>query len=195
MLRPRLAATGPAELPALRSRTTTSSSRRPTATASQPSQATPDEPSGIGVVVLPDVRGLYRFYEELALRFAERGFDAVAIDYFGRTRGRGEAGRRLRLHRRTSRRRPRRESRPTSAPRSTIFAARGRARSSPSASASAAVTPGSPPPRDTASRAPSASTANPGERDGVPGRPSARRSWRPDPRAPGRRRPEHHARR
>jgi carboxymethylenebutenolidase len=37
--------------------------------------------------VLPDVRGLYRFYEELALRFAERGFDAVAIDYFGRTAG------------------------------------------------------------------------------------------------------------
>ena len=26
-----------------------------------------------GVVILPDVRGLYRFYEELALRFAERG--------------------------------------------------------------------------------------------------------------------------
>lgn len=40
-----------------------------------------------GVVILPDVRGLYRFYEELALRCAERGFDAVAIDYFGRTAG------------------------------------------------------------------------------------------------------------
>ena len=37
--------------------------------------------------MLPDVRGLYRFYEELALRFAERGFEAVAIDYFGRTAG------------------------------------------------------------------------------------------------------------
>jgi carboxymethylenebutenolidase len=49
--------------------------------------ATPDEPSGTGVVVLPDVRGLYRFYEELALRFAERGYAAVAIDYFGRTAG------------------------------------------------------------------------------------------------------------
>ena len=36
---------------------------------------------------LPDVRGLYRFYEELALRFAERGYRAVAIDYFGRTAG------------------------------------------------------------------------------------------------------------
>jgi len=49
--------------------------------------ATPEEPSGTGVVVLPDVRGLYRFYEELALRFAERGYTAVAIDYFGRTAG------------------------------------------------------------------------------------------------------------
>jgi carboxymethylenebutenolidase len=39
------------------------------------------------VVILPDVRGLYRFYEELALRFAERGIAAVAIDYFGRTAG------------------------------------------------------------------------------------------------------------
>jgi carboxymethylenebutenolidase len=47
--------------------------------------AAPDDPSGTGVVVLPDVRGLYRFYEELALRFAERGTAAVAIDYFGRT--------------------------------------------------------------------------------------------------------------
>lgn len=41
----------------------------------------------IAVVVLPDVRGLYPFYEELALRLAERGFDALAIDYFGRTAG------------------------------------------------------------------------------------------------------------
>jgi carboxymethylenebutenolidase len=49
--------------------------------------ATPDEPSGAGIVILPDVRGLYRFYEELALRFAERGHAAVAIDYFGRTAG------------------------------------------------------------------------------------------------------------
>jgi carboxymethylenebutenolidase len=54
--------------------------------------ATPDEPTGTGVVILPDVRGLYRFYEELALRFAERGFTAVAIDYFGRTAGVGKRG-------------------------------------------------------------------------------------------------------
>jgi carboxymethylenebutenolidase len=49
--------------------------------------AVPEEPASVGVVVLPDVRGLYRFYEELALRFAERGFAALAIDYFGRTAG------------------------------------------------------------------------------------------------------------
>jgi len=52
--------------------------------------ALPDEPSAVGIVVLPDVRGLYRFYEELALRFAERGYAAVAIDYFGRTAGVGK---------------------------------------------------------------------------------------------------------
>src|SRR5512146_1479240 len=51
--------------------------------------ATPEEPSGAGVVILPDVRGLYRFYEELALRFAERGHTALAFDYFGRTAGAG----------------------------------------------------------------------------------------------------------
>jgi carboxymethylenebutenolidase len=51
--------------------------------------ASPDESSPVGIVVLPDVRGLYRFYEELALRFAEREFNAVAIDYFGRTAGVG----------------------------------------------------------------------------------------------------------
>jgi carboxymethylenebutenolidase len=44
-----------------------------------------DSPTQAGMVILPDVRGLHRFYEELALRFAERGIDAVAIDYFGRT--------------------------------------------------------------------------------------------------------------
>jgi carboxymethylenebutenolidase len=49
--------------------------------------ATPEEPSSAGIAILPDVRGLHRFYEELALRFAERGHTAVAIDYFGRTAG------------------------------------------------------------------------------------------------------------
>jgi carboxymethylenebutenolidase len=54
--------------------------------------AVPEEPTAKGVVVLPDVRGLYRFYEELALRFAERGIAAVAIDYFGRTAGTEKRG-------------------------------------------------------------------------------------------------------
>ena len=49
--------------------------------------ATPEEPADVGIDILPDVRGLYRFYEELALRFAERGHAAVAFDYFGRTAG------------------------------------------------------------------------------------------------------------
>jgi carboxymethylenebutenolidase len=49
--------------------------------------AAPDEPATTGVVILPDIRGLYRFYEELALRFAERGYAAIAFDYFGRTAG------------------------------------------------------------------------------------------------------------
>jgi carboxymethylenebutenolidase len=52
--------------------------------------ALPDDGTRVGVVVLPDVRGLYRFYEELALRFAERGFAALAFDYFGRTAGVGK---------------------------------------------------------------------------------------------------------
>jgi carboxymethylenebutenolidase len=42
-----------------------------------------------GVVVLPDVRGLFRFYETLAERFAEAGHAAIAMDYFGRTAGLG----------------------------------------------------------------------------------------------------------
>jgi len=49
--------------------------------------AIPEEELNAGVVILPDVRGLYRFYEELALRFAERGIVALAFDYFGRTAG------------------------------------------------------------------------------------------------------------
>jgi carboxymethylenebutenolidase len=51
--------------------------------------AAPEERPAAGVVVYPDVRGLYRFYEELALRFAERGYAAIAFDYFGRTLGPG----------------------------------------------------------------------------------------------------------
>lgn len=50
------------------------------------------DPTGAGVVILPDVRGLHPYYEELALRFAEHGIDAIAIDYFGRTAGFAEHG-------------------------------------------------------------------------------------------------------
>jgi carboxymethylenebutenolidase len=55
--------------------------------------ATPEDGmNGTCIVILPDVRGLYRFYEELALRFAERGYPAIAIDYFGRTAGAEKRG-------------------------------------------------------------------------------------------------------
>src|SRR5256885_5070609 len=47
-------------------------------------------PTGAGMVVMPDVRGLHQFYKDLAVRFAETGIDAVAIDYFGRTAGIGD---------------------------------------------------------------------------------------------------------
>jgi carboxymethylenebutenolidase len=50
-------------------------------------RAVPDGDVSTGVVILPDVRGLYCFYEELALRLAERGHAAIAFDYFGRTAG------------------------------------------------------------------------------------------------------------
>ncbi len=45
------------------------------------------QPDGPQIVIYPDVRGLHQFYKELALRFAEVGVRAVAIDYFGRSAG------------------------------------------------------------------------------------------------------------
>jgi len=42
-------------------------------------------PTGAGMIVIPDVRGLHPYYKELADRFAEVGVDAVAIDFFART--------------------------------------------------------------------------------------------------------------
>ena len=50
----------------------------------------PEPIGGPAVIVLPDVRGLYRFYIDLAERFVTAGYHAVAIDYFGRTAGVGE---------------------------------------------------------------------------------------------------------
>ena len=40
-----------------------------------------------GVMILPDVRGLHPFYQDLAVRFAEAGAHATVMDYFGRTAG------------------------------------------------------------------------------------------------------------
>ena len=54
--------------------------------------ATAIDPEAPGVVILPDVRGLHPFYEQLAVRFAEVGVHATAIDYFGRTAGIEERG-------------------------------------------------------------------------------------------------------
>jgi carboxymethylenebutenolidase len=52
--------------------------------------ATPNDATmKAGVLILPDVRGLFVFYKELALRFAEIGIPAIAMDYFGRTAGIG----------------------------------------------------------------------------------------------------------
>ena len=42
---------------------------------------------GRPVLVLPDARGLHPYYVALAQRLAEAGFDALALDYYGRTAG------------------------------------------------------------------------------------------------------------
>jgi len=49
--------------------------------------AAPAEQPRVGVVVLPDIRGLHPYYVALAERFAETGAAAVAMDWFGRTAG------------------------------------------------------------------------------------------------------------
>jgi carboxymethylenebutenolidase len=43
----------------------------------------------LGVVIIPDVRGLCPFYVELAERFADAGYHAIAFDQYGRTAGLG----------------------------------------------------------------------------------------------------------
>jgi carboxymethylenebutenolidase len=76
---------------ALDARELTLTSRDGTAIPAYAARA--ESPSGAGVVICPDVRGLHAYYEEVALRFAQAGVHAVAIDYFGRTtdsRQRGE---------------------------------------------------------------------------------------------------------
>lgn len=49
-------------------------------------------PSGAGLVMLPDIRGLFPFYEELGMRFAEEGITTVVFDFFGRTAGASKRG-------------------------------------------------------------------------------------------------------
>ncbi len=43
------------------------------------------QPSGVGMLIVPDVRGLHPYYEELALRFAQAGIHAIAVDLYART--------------------------------------------------------------------------------------------------------------
>jgi carboxymethylenebutenolidase len=47
-------------------------------------------PTGAGVVVIPDPRGVHPFYKDLVRRFAQAGVDAVVIDYLDRTAGTSE---------------------------------------------------------------------------------------------------------
>lgn len=82
-----------ADLPALPAGTHTAAAERLVLTAADGNRfnavvATPETPTGQpGVLVLPDIRGLFRFYEDLACRFARHGYPALAMDYFGRTAG------------------------------------------------------------------------------------------------------------
>lgn len=48
-----------------------------------------EAPSGAGIIIIPDVRGLHPYYEELARRCAEAGVHAIAIDLYSRTAGTG----------------------------------------------------------------------------------------------------------
>ena len=80
LARPRIAGGAGAELLEL----TSADGTRFSAALAEAPQA-----SGRAVVILPDIRGLYPFYSELAERFAQAGHHAIAIDYFGRTAGLG----------------------------------------------------------------------------------------------------------
>ncbi len=77
---------------ALDDRDLTLTSRDGTTVAAHAARA--GSPSGAGMVIVPDVRGLHPYYEELTRRFAEAGVHAVAIDLYARTAGphRREAG-------------------------------------------------------------------------------------------------------
>jgi carboxymethylenebutenolidase len=75
---------------ALDARDLTLTSRDGTAFAAY--EAVPETPSGAGTVIIPDVRGLHPYYEELVLRFAEAGVHAIAVDLYARTAGGGKRG-------------------------------------------------------------------------------------------------------
>jgi carboxymethylenebutenolidase len=46
-----------------------------------------DQSKGAQILIYPDVRGLHQFYKDLAMRFADAGYSALAMDYFGRSAG------------------------------------------------------------------------------------------------------------
>ena len=54
--------------------------------------AAPAGEARVGVVLLPDIRGLHPYYVALAERFAQAGLPALAVDWFGRTAGLPETG-------------------------------------------------------------------------------------------------------
>jgi carboxymethylenebutenolidase len=70
---------------ALDARDLTLTSRDGTSIAAYAARA--DAPSGAGIVIVPDVRGLHPYYEDLTRRFAEAGVHAIAIDLYSRTAG------------------------------------------------------------------------------------------------------------
>jgi carboxymethylenebutenolidase len=73
---------------ALDVRDLTLTSRDGTSVAAHAARA--DRPTGAGIVIIPDVRGLHPYYAELTQRFAEAGVHAVAIDLYSRTAGTGQ---------------------------------------------------------------------------------------------------------
>jgi len=75
---------------ALDARSLTLTSRDGTSVPAYAARA--ETPSGAGIAILPDVRGLHPYYEELTLRFAEAGVDAITLDFFGRTTDSPERG-------------------------------------------------------------------------------------------------------
>ena len=117
MLRPRLA---PAHRPhrgRLARREGPRARRRPTATGSWPTRHAPPSPTGPRSSSCPTSAGCTPYYRDLALRFAEHGTEAIAIDYFGRTAGIGDRGPGLRLPAARAADDVRRACAPTSTPR------------------------------------------------------------------------------